>query len=254
MTMKYLAIVLLVVLGVYLYRRAKRLAEDEQEVIKPAEKEIDEVPAVEKSSVDEAQVEDVKVVEAVVAPLAETTEVEKATDIDSIDQIDSVDSQKLASGNQATAQEEVAVAAVTLPIETPAEPEAPNTSDTSWANDKLSHALVEYRRTSDSTVKHQALLASIGECYKHRKQAEYVNYGAGLTSAYLELFSSLKSPSSEKGVGFMHLSTLLNDAGLFDEAISICQKATSYGLNDGTVTGFEGRISRIEKAKTKSLK
>ncbi|GGI87826.1 hypothetical protein GCM10007978_26980 [Shewanella hanedai] len=113
---------------------------------------------------------------------------------------------------------------------------------------------MEYRGASDTSVKHQALLAAIGECYKQRKQAEYADYGAGLTPDYLELFASLASPSSEKGAGFMHLSTLLNDTGRFDEAISVCQKATSYGLSDGTVTGFEGRIVRIEKAKAKAKK
>ncbi len=52
----------------------------------------------------------------------------------------------------------------------------------------------------------------------------------------------------------MHLSTLLNDTGMFDKAIEVCQKAITYGLSDGTVTGFEGRISRIEKAKAKANK
>ncbi|MGS0728874.1 hypothetical protein ACVBKF_21935, partial [Shewanella sp. 0m-11] len=57
-----------------------------------------------------------------------------------------------------------------------------------------------------------------------------------------------------KGTGMMHLSTLLNDNGDFDSAISICKTAIEYGLADGTVTGFEGRITRIEKAKAKANK
>jgi hypothetical protein len=195
-----------------------------------------------------------------VTPLVEKAEGDKVSGTDTGNQTESVDSQKLVSDNQAIAQEEVAVAVV-LPDDTPAEPEPEpepepeaEPADESWANDKLASVLVDYRQASDTAVKHQALLAAIGECYKQRKLAEYANYGAGLSSAYIELFASLKSPSSEKGVGFMHLSTLLNDTGLFDEAITVCQKATSYGLSDGTVTGFEGRIVRIEKAKAKSQK
>ncbi|MCJ8305049.1 MAG: hypothetical protein MJH13_20280, partial [Shewanella sp.] len=43
--MKYIAIILLVALGIYLYKRAKRLAEDEQEQSSmPAEKEIFDEP------------------------------------------------------------------------------------------------------------------------------------------------------------------------------------------------------------------
>ncbi|MCJ8305048.1 hypothetical protein [Shewanella sp.] len=115
-------------------------------------------------------------------------------------------------------------------------------------------ALSEYRGTSDNTIKHVGLLGAIAECYKQRKQAQYKEYGAALSPYYLSLFAALESPSSHKGIGFMHLSTLLNDCGEFDSAIDVCRKAIEYGLSDGTVTGFEGRIIRIEKAKAKSLK
>ncbi|RTR30145.1 hypothetical protein EKG39_16040 [Shewanella atlantica] len=127
-------------------------------------------------------------------------------------------------------------------------------TDESWANAKLSQALSDYRSSTGKAVKHQALLGAIAECYKQRKQSEYCAYGAGLTAEYLTVFSELESPSSEKGVGFMHLSTLLNDSGRFDSAIGVCHKAIEYGLLDGTVTGFEGRITRIEKAKAKAAK
>ncbi|MDX9786517.1 MAG: hypothetical protein RBT11_07065 [Desulfobacterales bacterium] len=33
----------------------------------------------------------------------------------------------------------------------------------------------------------------------------------------------------------------------YDEAIILCNKALSYGLKNGTKTGFEGRIGRLEK-------
>ncbi len=125
---------------------------------------------------------------------------------------------------------------------------------TKLANDKLTQALSEYRGASSNSIKHIGLLAAIAECYKQRKLAEYREYGAALSPYYLSLFEALESNSKEKGVGFMHLSTLLNDCGEFDGAVDMCQKAINYGLTDGTVTGFEGRIIRIEKAKAKSLK
>ncbi|QDO86073.1 hypothetical protein FM037_25965 [Shewanella psychropiezotolerans] len=115
-------------------------------------------------------------------------------------------------------------------------------------------ALSEYRGASNNTIKHVGLLGAIAECYKQRKQAQYKEYGAALSPYYLSLFAVLESPSSYKGIGFMHLATLLNDCGEFDSAMDVCRKAIEYGLSDGTVTGFEGRVIRIEKAKAKSLK
>ncbi|QDF73898.1 hypothetical protein FGA12_01250 [Shewanella marisflavi] len=125
-------------------------------------------------------------------------------------------------------------------------------TDESWANDKLTASLAQYRAEPEAEGKHVALLQAIAECYKQRKQEEYREYGAALSPYYQSLFAALPAPEQEKGVGFMHLATLLNDCGDFDGAIKVCQTAISYGLTDGTVTGFEGRITRIEKAKAKA--
>ncbi|WP_234201356.1 hypothetical protein [Shewanella sp. AS1] len=126
--------------------------------------------------------------------------------------------------------------------------------DESWANDKLASALIEYRNAATAEEKHAGLLQAIGECYKQRKEQSYCEYGAGLAADYQAVFAQLPSPANEKGTAFMQLATLLNDSGQFDGAIKVCQTAMGYGLTDGTVTGFEGRIARIEKAKQKVAK
>ena len=125
-------------------------------------------------------------------------------------------------------------------------------TDESWANDKLAKALAEYRSEPTAEAKHQALLIAVAECYKQRKQSEYREYGAALAPYYQSLFAALSTKESEKGAGFMQLATLLNDCGDFDGALGVCQAAIGYGLSDGTVTGFEGRMTRIEKAKAKA--
>ncbi|MCL1140588.1 hypothetical protein [Shewanella pneumatophori] len=134
-------------------------------------------------------------------------------------------------------------------------------ADLSWANPKLTKSISELDVATDAPAEHLAISAAIAECYKQRKQAEYVQYGAGLSQPYLEVFAAFvkgvkaENPDAEvKGTAMMHLSTLLNDNGEFDSAISICKTAIEYGLADGTVTGFEGRITRIEKAKAKASK
>jgi hypothetical protein len=116
----------------------------------------------------------------------------------------------------------------------------------------------EVKGSTDLVVRYHAMLSAIGECYKQRKAPEYLQFGAGLAPGYRALFADYleyhkaEMPDVEiKGAGFMQLSTLLSDAGEFEQAIELCRQAQQLGLSDGTVTGFEGRLARIEKARDK---
>ena len=44
---------------------------------------------------------------------------------------------------------------------------------------------------------------------------------------------------------FQYLATILAEKGEYDQAVAVCQKAISFGLSDGTKSGYEGRIKRI---------
>jgi hypothetical protein len=46
---------------------------------------------------------------------------------------------------------------------------------------------------------------------------------------------------------FKMLAIVMGEDERYDEAVDICKKALSLGLEDGTNTGFEGRIARLEK-------
>ena len=46
---------------------------------------------------------------------------------------------------------------------------------------------------------------------------------------------------------FKMLAIALGEEGRYDEAIAICEKALSLGLEDGTKTGFKGRIARLKR-------
>ncbi|PWF62624.1 hypothetical protein CBX96_14830 [Shewanella sp. BC20] len=126
----------------------------------------------------------------------------------------------------------------------------------SWANVTLARAVEEYQGAETALARYNALQNVIAECYKQRKSTEYLAYGAALHGLYLALFHSANTEKPKelelKTPGFMQLATLLNDTQDFDKAIALCQEAIKLGLTDGTVTGFEGRISRIEKAQTKA--
>jgi hypothetical protein len=46
---------------------------------------------------------------------------------------------------------------------------------------------------------------------------------------------------------FKMIAITMTEDGRYDEAIDICKKALSLGLEDGTKTGFQGRIVRIKR-------
>jgi hypothetical protein len=127
-----------------------------------------------------------------------------------------------------------------------------------WASESFVQQVDAANIATDLQHQHSELVSVINHCYKMRKQADYCQYGAALQSTYLALYRLLhqqnitqQNTDEIKSPAFMQLSTLLNDVGQFDEAVKVCQQALEYQLTDGTVTGFEGRIKRIEKAKTK---
>lgn len=51
---------------------------------------------------------------------------------------------------------------------------------------------------------------------------------------------------------YQHYATLLTEDGQYDRAIDVCKQAISFGLDDGTKSGYEGRIARILKKRAKA--
>jgi len=264
--MKWIAVILLIALGVYLYRRAQRLAveeinshladkeilaankRDETQLVQDASHEksasdieIEVAVALQSEPISALKVEPTSVLmpEASEARFIQQAEPNSVQDAESEPTSESATKPAPASTAKSVAKSESIVVnqgAVEL----------------SWSNAKLAQVVSKYQDASETSVKHLALLGVLAECYKQRKQRQYREYGASLTTSYLKLFGELKSPSTEKGMGFMQLSSLLVDCGQFESSIDVCQQAISYGLTDGTVTGFEGRIARLEKAKVKA--
>lgn len=128
-----------------------------------------------------------------------------------------------------------------------------------WANLNLTKALEQRQAASNAEQTYDALVAAISECYKQRKSQQYLIYGYSLADNFVESFEQYLAYRAEnnidtilKGTVFMQLATLAQDNGNFEYAITLCNRAIANDLSDGTVTGFEGRIKRIEKAKQKA--
>ncbi|WP_335915057.1 hypothetical protein [Shewanella algae] len=256
-----LVVVLLVAVGIFLYNRAQRLAKEERDEALKLKDRASAIP-----QAPQAETEN------------ETQEEHQSVDLDFAESKEQAEPKPQPSAEQAVAESpelepqtennapevEVGRAEVEAVLPEPEpepepEPVKAAAPDISWGNITLKRAMEQYQASEGAIEAHDALLAVIGECYKQRKNSKYLQLGQEYDTAYSALFAASrekvlsKSPKAEfKGTGFMQLSTLCSDAGRFDAAIALCNKAIEYGLEDGTVTGFEGRIKRIEKARDKA--
>ncbi len=126
-----------------------------------------------------------------------------------------------------------------------------------WANETLKSAVSEWQSAQDPEQQLLYLNQAITECYKQRKSRQYCIYGQSVHHSFLALIQSQVDSFSDKqakhaGVSFMQLASLSQESGHYEQAISLCEQALTYKLTDGTITGFEGRITRIKRAQEKS--
>ena len=279
--MKILIVFVLIAIGVFLFRRTQRLAKKEQEALKPKSAPITPVVPREEapisSTAEPEQVESVElavatpVVEAVIEVEAELMPRDPKQLVNTTHISVDIDTDIIEVDIPAAHNEEAVIILGSTFVDDPSEvagvdvlkaevqatvPVIGAQSPGDWANVTLKRAFEEYQAATSVSDRYSALQNMVGECYKQRKSADYLNYGAQLAQEYIALFQAATAEQGKtaelKSAGFLHLATLLNDTQAFDAAIVLCRKALEFGLSDGTVTGFEGRISRIEKAQTKA--
>ena len=108
--------------------------------------------------------------------------------------------------------------------------------------------------------RHFLLQSIVALAYKQRKDDDYMRMCLQYAAIHLKEFSDLAKPLSmqmeaagmDEGTlpcvtSFQYFATALTEMGQFEKAIEVCEQALSYGLHDGTESGFEGRIARIRK-------
>jgi hypothetical protein len=286
--MKIFLVIVLVIIAVYIYRRTQKAAEQELQVAKkepeaedaalqdeakqdaPVEGIAVEDTAVEGMAVEDRSIEDKPAENSSIEekPSASVLTPEVSTDISADVSKDKPASHNTSADAGAQVSREPALTDAKPPVadmpvtdidrETKAEISLVPVKG-GWASDTFSQLVANFPTDGDVQSQHQGLSDVIGHCYKLRKQSDYCQYGANLADTYQALFAQLlkwqkaeKVPLEQKSLGFMQLTTLLNDTGQFDSAMSVCQQAIDYQLDDGTVTGFAGRLIRVEKAKAKA--
>lgn len=106
----------------------------------------------------------------------------------------------------------------------------------------------------DPLARHYIYTRGIELAYARRAgNLEMRQKAAGFAQAYVDEFHSLKEAvfldlgESRYLPVFKQLAIMLEETKDFDKALSLCKKATLLGLDDGTKTGYQGRINRIKK-------
>lgn len=109
--------------------------------------------------------------------------------------------------------------------------------------------------------RHFLLQAIVGETYRLRKEEKYKNLCLKFSEKHLEEFQlftqSLKDEfdgSIPRITTFQQYSTLLTELEEYEKAIKTCEMAISFGLDDGTKGGYQGRIDRIKKKMSSNVK
>ena len=128
-----------------------------------------------------------------------------------------------------------------------------------WTSGDLGRMERAIRRPTNPIDRHFLLLQLCQLTYKHRADPQMRAKFLGYARQHLNEFPSL-APALKRDFGgtlprvptFQNLATVLTEDGVFEEAISVCQAALTHGLEDGTRSGFEGRIARIRRRQEKA--
>ncbi|MFP4691639.1 MAG: hypothetical protein ACLFMU_06975 [Bacteroidales bacterium] len=124
-----------------------------------------------------------------------------------------------------------------------------------WTSGDLNEMLKATKTDTNPIDRHFLLQTIVAETYKRRKEKKYRDLCIEYSEKHIEEFKNrIEKPLKADSYGqlpristFQHYATLLTELGDYDKAIEVCKTAVSYDLDDGTKSGYEGRIERIEK-------
>ena len=152
-----------------------------------------------------------------------------------------------------------------LPYDAWLDPEAParlsQKRPEEWSVDdfaRRARVAVKMRRRAERHFLYNDLLHCL---YKNRRSSSYARslcevlarqHIAEWPELELEVRQVLRADDSLWVPAFQILATLLTERGAYEDAIRICEKALKCGLDDGTKSGFPGRIKRIQSAARRS--
>jgi hypothetical protein len=118
----------------------------------------------------------------------------------------------------------------------------------------LPRMIAATRFRTNPVDRHFLLQNIVGLTYTQRKQVSARQLCIEYARIHMAEFPSIKPHLIKDMDGqlprastFQKLATVYAEDSRFAEAISVCEQAINLGLEDGTQSGFEGRIKRIRK-------
>jgi hypothetical protein len=121
-----------------------------------------------------------------------------------------------------------------------------------WTSGDLSAMLAATSVSTNEIDRHHLLQCIVEATYKNRADTRMRDLCGRHARTHLEEFPRL-APVLKRHCGgtlprvttFQYYATLLVEASEYDLAVDVCKVAMSYGLHDGTASGYAGRIARI---------
>jgi len=110
------------------------------------------------------------------------------------------------------------------------------------------------KQTDDPVLRHTLLEPIIAARYRERSDSTnrdaFYRYAGQHIEMFPQLFDALERDGQDRPdriASFKMMAIALAEDGRHKEAINVCNTALSFDLEDGTKTGFEGRITRLKK-------
>jgi hypothetical protein len=122
-----------------------------------------------------------------------------------------------------------------------------------WTSQDLDRMRAVMSVRTNVIERHFLLMGIVEQSYRRRSEPDMLRLCLEAGRRHVEEFSGIVGPLSEDlGIlphvtSFAYLAMALAEEGEFDEAVAVCEKATAFGLHDGTKGDFAGRIKRIRK-------
>jgi hypothetical protein len=110
------------------------------------------------------------------------------------------------------------------------------------------------KQTDDPLLRHTLLEPIVAAYYRQRSdpasKKEFYRYAHQHIDLAPDLLKALDKGAQDRPDridAFKMLAIALGEDGRYQAAIDVCRAALSFGLEDGTKTGFEGRITRLTR-------
>ena len=115
--------------------------------------------------------------------------------------------------------------------------------------------MLEYLDQKGDPIDTHFLYSSIvKQAYKNRQNKKMRMLFKKIASEHVKNFDTLLNPllvefenKLPQVPTFQYLATVYTEDKEYNNAIEVCENAINFGLDDGTKSGFEGRIERIKK-------